>query len=263
MSKVLESKRNLVILIIGAVIISFVGAIVYYNYSLNNKANKELANVLSMKAPVSAWNDELLIFTTGQIIENTNIEQKALGRNGEVTTPARFIFSNGKGKNPKTVKAFLDFSEQRSRDFILINKDLLQGLIEGGVINLEVYSIPAGRGYSIFSTEALAEAFVSEPDKAWEYFIELMKLSAELESNVSADEMVERIAETAHKVKINQIDEDSIWNGSFTSWILTVGEDPFLQTGVLLPEVMVNNEAIADIININDTEALRRVITSE
>lgn len=263
MSKFLSSKKNVIMVTAIAIVISMLSAFISYKLFLNYKANKDLNNVLMSKGPVTAFNDELLLFTTGQVIENTNIEQKALGRNGEVTSPAKFIFTNGKGNAKKSVKAYLDFSEQRSRDFILINQDLLKGLIEGGVMNLEVYSIPTGKGFSIFSSEALAEAFATSPDKSWDYFVELMKASAELESNVSSEDMVKRIADIAHTLNINKIDEDSIWNGTFTSWLLSVSEDPFLQTGVLLPEVIINDQAVADIININDTDELRRLITKQ
>lgn len=257
----MNKVKYISVTIIG-IILAIVLAFLTNNWLQTKAARNEISTAINLSGTVTAYNDELLLFTTGQIIENTNIEQKALGKNGEVTKPASFIFSNGKKSDKKkTVRAYLDFSEQRSRDFILLNQELLKTMIGNGAIDLQIFSIPTGNAFSIFSSEALAEAFVTQPDKAWTYFVNLMKASAELENNTNAEDMVKRIVEIAKDNKITEIDEDSILNGSFSSWLLTVSEDPFLTTGTLLPEVFVGNTALVDIININDSDQLRKAIT--
>lgn len=251
------------ITIIG-IILALVLAFITNKWLETNSAKDNLNNITNSSGTITAYNNKILLFTDGQKIENTNIEQKALGVNNTATTPASFIFSNGKNnENKKQVKAYLDFSEQRSRDFILMNQDLLKNMIQAGTIDLKIYSIPTGNGFSIFSSEALAEAFVTYPDKSWNYFISLMKASAELENNVSADEIVEKIVDLAKENKIDSISEESIHNGTFSSWILSVSDDPFLKTGTLLPEVFAGETPLADIININDSDELREAIVGE
>lgn len=244
------------------IIVAIVAAYLLNEQLALNNARQEIVNVKNQAGTITAYNDEMLLFTTGQKIENTNISQKALGKNGKVTNPASFIFSNGKSnKNKKTVRAYLDFSEQRSRDFILMNQTLLKSMIQAGTIDLQIFAVPTGKAFSYLSSEALAEAFVTEPKQSWNFFVDLMKASAELESNKNAEDMVKRIVELAEKNKITQIDKNSLYNGTFSSWLLTVANDPFLQPGVLLPEVFVGNTALVDIINVNDSDQLRKAIT--
>lgn len=256
------NKVKYIIVTIVGIILALVLAFFTNNWIAVNNAKNAINNAKNSSGKIIAYNSEILLFTSGQVIENTNIEQKALGKNGKITRPASFIFSNGKtSENKKKVRAYLDFSEQRSRDFILLNKDMLKAMVEAGTIDLEIFSIPTGKAFSMFASEALAEAFVLEPSKSWDYFINLMKASAELESNTNADDMVNRLEELAKTSNITEIDVDSILNGSFSSWLLTVSEDPFLTTGILLPEVFVGNTALVDIINVNDSDQLRKAIT--
>lgn len=260
MLDIFKDKRVLISLVVGAVL-AVIAAFLLNGYLLNRSAKMDLLNINKNLGSITAFNDELLLFTEGQVIEKTNIEQKGLGKHGELTRPASFIFSNNvKNEEKKIIRAYLDFSEQRSRDFILLNQDLLKNLVEKGIIDLHIYSIPTGNAFSIYASEALAEAFATSPGSSWDYFIDLMKASAELERDKDHEDTVERIVELAEKNNIDEIDEDSVLNGTFGSWLLTVAEDPFLSHGVLLPELFVGEVPVSDIVNINNSEELKKII---
>lgn len=245
--------------IIGAILLALLVQFVLTPIFANNAAQDELDNLKNSHGPVQGVNTTLITFQ-GQKIENANVAQKALGRGDKATTPAGFIFSNGKA-NPKAkvVDVYLDFGNQRSRDFLLLNQNSLRGMIENGVVVLNVHPVPTGNAFTMYSSEALAESFVTSPEASWDFMMELMRMSATLKTD-NHEDLLKAIAETAKAVGVRDVDQESVKNGTFSSWIISVGNDPRLQTGFYPPLVYVNGQMLDSKLNLNDVDTLRREI---
>lgn len=245
--------------IIGAILLALLVQFVLTPLFANNAAQDELDNLKNGRGPVVGINTSLVTFQ-GQKIENANVAQKALASGNVATTPAGFVFSNGKG-NPKAkkVNVYLDFGNQRSRDFLLMNQNNLRGMIENGVIVLTVHPVPTGNAFTMYSSEALAESFVTSPEASWEFLMELMRMSATLKTDKQED-ILKAIEETAKTVGVKNVDQESVKNGTFSSWIISVGNDPRLKVGYYPPLVYVNDQPLDSKLNLNDGDTLRREI---
>lgn len=224
-----------------------------------NSARQELSKIRNSYGSITALNKEIVTFK-GQKIKNANIKQKALAYNKEATTPPSFIFDNSKIGEKKIVDIYVDFNSQRSRDLILLNRNNLQGLVESGSITLKIHSLPTGSAYTMYSTEALAESFYTSPDKSWDFLLELLRLSATVDTDKSQD-VVKLISDTAKKLEVKSVDENSIKNGTFSSWILSTGDDLRLKDNVAPPLIYSDDKLIdGDKINFNNADDLRKAI---
>lgn len=227
-------------------------------------ANKALSNINSSRGSISPVNTKTKVFK-GQTLENVNVEQKSLvgGSDNTADEAAVFIFNNGKNGEKKILDIYLDFDAQVSRDFMLINQISLKSLVESGLIELRVHPVSSGTPLSIYSPEAVAESFVVDPAKSWTFLISVMKLSAELQNN-SKLEPLPSLAKKAEELEIKGITEETISNGTFSSWIIEVGNDAKLKTGYYPPIIYVNDVVVdPDKVDFNDTTALQNYILKQ
>lgn len=189
--------------------------------------------------------------------ENVEKTYYALGLNQTQTTPASFNFSTKNVKpNAKNLDVYLDFSNQQSRDFFMINKNVLQGLVSTGQLNIRVYIIPNDNAINAYSAEALALSFSENSENSWELLYELLENSA-TEKSMDADEIRENIAKKAQDVQYKNVTSEEIQKGLFSQWLLTVKDDERLYTGYSNPLLFVNNVRLdADDINFNNPETM-------
>lgn len=225
----------------------------------NHKAQSVLNSIGLNSGTITPVNVQITTFK-GQTISNANVDQKAL-TGGTSNESAVFIFNNGKSvEGRKTLDIYIDFSSQTSRDFILLNQSSLKGMVESGQVELRIHPVPSGSAFSMYAPEALAESFVTKPKASWNFMLDLLKLSAVLDTNQN-DDILESIVKTASDNGLTDIDSASISNGTFASWILAVGDDKNLTTGYYPPIVYVNGSEISpDTINFNNTDAFKRAV---
>lgn len=226
-------------------------------------AQEQLDQLTDARGAIMPANRELVTFT-GQKVESANAEQKALGSGGSATEPSGFIFTNGKSGDKKRLDIYVDFAQQTSRDFLLLNQDVLRGLVEGGAVDLYIHPIPGGTTFSMYGPEAVAEAIYYAPEDSWNYLITVLKLSAEIQSEgLENDEIAKALAKRAKEAGIGGIDQDSIQNGTFASWLLSIGNDSKVAAGLTLPALYVDDQAVDTTqLDLNDSDALRRYISS-
>lgn len=234
---------------------------VYQKTSMNKEGTRQLNNVRKTYGKITPVNTLAQVFD-GQMLENVNIDQKSLvgGANNTASESAVFIFSNGKNSPKRSLDVFIDFDSQRSRDFMLINQSSLKSMIENGLIELRVHPVSSGSALSIYSPEALAESFLTSPEKSWNFMLSLLKLSAEVQADGDID-ILPAIEEKIKESGVTDISAESIKNGTFSSWIIAVGDDPRLDTGYYPPIIYINETIVdPDVVDFNDTDSLRRYI---
>lgn len=189
--------------------------------------------------------------------ENIEKTYYALGLNQIQTTPASFNFSTRNVKpNAKNLDVYLDFSNQQARDFFMINKNVLEGLVSTGQLNIRVYIIPNNNAINAYSSEALALSFSENSENSWKLLYELLE-NAATEKSMDADEIRENIAKKAQDVQYKNVTSEEIQKGLFSQWLLTVKDDERLYTGYSNPLLFVNNVRLdADDINFNNPETM-------
>lgn len=228
---------------VAMVALALVIATVIAPASERSRAAEILDSVKGDFGTIRAVNTKIVTFS-GTKLENANAQQKALSVSGEkATDPAAFIFSNGKNnKGKRKVDIYVDFNGQRSRDFVLMNQNSIKGLVENGKIDLYVHPVVGTSPLSIYAPEALAESFFYENDRAWDFFTKLLTLSTELQADQrTPKEIASAVAKLAKQEKAGKIDTESIQNGTFASWLLSVGNDPNLQQlNVRLPSIYID-----------------------
>lgn len=258
------SKKKLIItLIVG--IATAIGLAFGYVYVVDpmvkeNKASKQLSKAFENRAPMSPSNTESLPYS-----EANSSTALALGKNGSITDPAALIFSNGKDNPDKsTFSIYMDFSSQRSRDFLAMNNGTIKNMIESGVIDLEIYPVPTSDPFSVYAGETLSETFASSPEKAWYILIELLKISTEIDTSetvMSNEDIIARIATSSESVGAVDVTADSIRSGKYANWLLTIGDDSRVKNEFGLPGLYVDGTLIdQDSVNINDSASLVRLM---
>lgn len=268
--KPVDSTRKKLIItasILAGVFVILLGALLWKLYIEPQKsAQNSLNNIATSQGPVTPVNTTMKMFE-GQKLETANVEQKALSSNDEVTTPPAFIFNNGKD-NPdrKVMKFYFDFSDQRSRDALIMNSTAISGLIRSGQIELHLHPLFGGNAYSMYSAEALAEVFATDPDLAWDTLMALLRNAPAISGTDNADEMVKSIVAVVEKVGPSRVDVESIQNGTFATWLLSIGNDPVLNSAVApkLPHILVGDSTLALNANeLNNPDSFRRAVTEE
>lgn len=221
-------------------------------YLSKQEAKKELLSISANHNDIIALNTNLYPYL-GENKLDLSTDQKGLGIES-IEDPASFIFGNGK-RISQTLEVFMDFSEQKSRDFILANQIVLKNSIEKGEIILKVYPLIGDSPYAIYSTEALSEGFYLSPENSWTFFIELLKKSAEIKSD-NRDTIINSIINVANNAGIPEIDAVSIARGTFVSWLISGSEATDIE-GKPLPVVKLDGKTL-DITN--NFEELRSAI---
>lgn len=265
--KVSPRTLKIVAIVLAAIMVVGGGALYWQSYvGPQRHAQSVLDDLANNSGEIAALNTDMVTFA-GQKVENTNTDQKALAEGSTETTPPAFIFSNGKSdKDRPVMDYYLDFSDQRSRDALISNSLTLKSMLESGSIDLHVHPLLGGRAYSVYAAEALAEVFASDSEYAWDALLVLLRESAALAGLDDVDVMAESIAAAVSRAGVTAVDQESIQNGTFSSWILSIGNDPALNSskGITLPHILVNEKSVdLSVEQLNDTNAFRQAITRE
>lgn len=226
-------------LLLGKIVVSYA-----FPKIQESEAIKDLKSISQQTGNIQSYNKDIKDYASEQM-SGLNVEQKQLFNSNSSNNETSFIFYNGKTdiKNQKVLKVFIDFSDQKSKDFILINQESLKKMVETGAIKLEIISTPSNNAYSIYASEALAESFYTTPENTWNYFIDLIKLSYNINTD-SPKDIISEIAELSEKDSIKDITEDSISNGTFVNWLLGVEKDINLTKSYLLPIIILDGKMV-------------------
>lgn len=240
-----EPKRlNMKIVLPLAFIIPIIGAFIWVQ-TLGG-SSVEATGVKSDSGSITAVNHDLVPYS-GKAVEGTNVEQKALSVKTTATDPAAFIFSNGKeSSDRKVVDLYIDFSHQRSRDLVLLNKDYLKNQVENGTITLKIHAVPSSSPYSIYGPEVVAEGIYLDPDHGWDLLVDVLKYGRVVtDEQKSQAETLKGLVAVSRDLGYDEIDRQSITNGTFVAWILSVAEDPQLKLGEKIPLMRIGGKTVA------------------
>lgn len=186
--------------------------------------------------------------------------QSADGRQRQLTCPScepGFVF--GGGKTP--LVAYLDFSEQRSRDFLLLNSNLFTYRMETGDLNLIVRPVQTGSAFSLYASEALAEASHTAPDRAWPFLIKLLGESRTLEGDETPAEIRDFIVKIAEESGVSYIGDDTLSSGTFAGWSLSFSDDPELTS---IPTVFIDGVKVDEQkVNINSQDEVQALLLGD
>lgn len=247
----MKSRKTLLLGVSAGLLIGVVAALVllFVVQPLQAKkvANNALENLGVERGSVVATNTELFPFEGDNPLD-LKTPQKGLGIN-KITEPPAFIF----GDSGKTLEVYADFGGQRSREFFLVNQNLLSSMISSGQLTLVVYPVVGDNPYDIYAAEAIGEAFVLAPEQAWDFFIETLKNGAEVSSR---DDILNSLTNLGIKFDI-PLDAISLNNGTLASWILSGVSH---STGKTVPSLLLDGQSLPDDIAITDTEALKEVL---
>jgi len=263
-----EKKRiNLYFIVGGGFILSILLAVGYFFFINPLVLEAQAKNHLAEESNVSAiivGNNEMLSYQPeiDDLLSGSNPRQLALGVNGEITEPVYFEFKSKNSSNDShVVDLYIDFYSQQARDFIALNQSTLTNLIGNGRIILRVHPAVQKNGFSIYAPEALAEVFGTNPDKAWNFFIQLMKESDTILSSNSPEdpqasdqEILQFIGGISAEVGIpagacssspcNTVDSDSIKFLTFFSWLYSGADNPNLNVGYYPPIIYINGNLV-------------------
>lgn len=258
---------------LAAVVILGVGSALFYvriiePWIVSIIAQGELNKEPHVEAPIVAQNTEMISWPTNieELPPGVNPQQLSLGRDGVSDETAVFVFASElSGEHSLHLDVYLDFYSQRGRDFFVINKPLFENIVGSGEIVLRIYPVLNNESFSIYGAEALAEAFATNPERAWPFFNALLKESILLEGPEDADTVAAFVANIARlSLGCNPakpeycIDSDSIQNATFLSWLYTPNSDPRLNVGYTPPVIYVDGKELDQSIwIINDPDLMR------
>lgn len=246
-----ETPRWLIVLVgvVVAVALAF-GYVKFVDPVIAEKQAAAQLDVKLAKSPIVGQNTELLSYkpdakAAGEIPTGVNPKQLGLGENGKLTSTSAFVFASDKAtKKSHVMDVYMDFYSQRARDFITINKSTLAENIQTGDLILRIHPILNKDSFSIYAPEALAEVFGTAPKKAWGFFTNLMKDSITLTGQEKPDQILDFIAKTAQDNGGKQIDEASIGNATFLTWLYTASTDAKLKVGYTPPVIYVDDKEL-------------------
>jgi hypothetical protein len=261
------SRRKIVSILVAGTLVAGAAA-AGYTFGIEplfekKAAEKTLEDVVANHGAIRGYNTSSVEFKgEGPAPATSTSNQKSLSVGSTATNPAAFVFTNGKSTSGTPVDVYLDFSAQRSRDFIVLNNAALRNLVESGEIQLRIHPVPTNSKFSVYSAEAFAEVFEKSPDRAWSYLLELMKASVVLDQSPTGtqeDEVLSAVVGSAAKVGINGVTSFTVKSGAFASWILTVADDPKVQNQFGLPAIYKNDELVdQDSVDINNPDTLTK-----
>lgn len=269
--KVMSRKSFVAILAAGTILAGVAAA--GYTFGVEpamakSSAVKTLSEITQNHGAITGYNISSVEFKgEGAAPETSTSNQVSLSVGSAGTNPAAFVFTNGKTVSENVVDVYLDFSSQRSRDFIVLNGDTLRNLVESGEIQLRIHPVPTNNKFSVYSAEALAEVFGKSPNRAWSYLIELMKASSVLDQQPDGnleDAVLSAVVGSASKIGINGVTAATVKSGAFASWILTVADDPKVQNQFGLPAIYKNDALVdQDSVDINQSDALSKYLKTK
>jgi len=260
-------RLKLTIAVLAGVLVVLMGVLAWSVYIAPERdAQAALDSVAASQGPIAALNTGLVTYE-GQKLESANAEQKGLAQGDELTTPPAFIFTNGKKSADREVLSlYFDFSDQRSRDALIANSISLRALVESGKVELQLHPLFGGRAYSMYAAEALSEVFAADSDLAWDSLMVLLRNAPVLSATDSNDEMIQGIVSGLTAEGVTAVDGESIKNGTFATWLLSIGNDSRLSGAVApkLPYILVGDRPLnlsAD--QLNDPDAFKRAVLRE
>lgn len=263
-----KSKRLLYAVLAMAVVFVLLLGVLFWQVFIGpqREAQNILDGAMANSGTITAVNSSMVVFE-GQELTQANSEQKGLAIGEELTEPPAFIFTNGKDiEGRKVLDFYFDFSDQRSRDALIFNANTLKSLVESGQIELRLHALFDGRAYSMYAAEALSEVFAANTDLAWDSLLTLLRNAPALLETDDNGELVAGIVSALKAVGVTEVDEESIKNGTFATWLLSIGNDPVLNsaTALSLPHIVLAGKELnlsAD--QVNDSDAFRKAITRE
>lgn len=252
---------------LAATLVVLIGVLVWQLYlGPQRSAQSALDGAAANSGPIAALNTDMATFE-GQKIDQANVEQKGLAQGSKLTDPPAFIFTNGKDiADRKVLDFYFDFSDQRSRDALISNSISLRSLVESGQVELRLHPLFGGRAYSMYASEALAEVFAAESDLAWESLMTLLRNAPALASVDSNDEMVKGVVSNLESSGVSAVDAESIQNGTFATWLLSIGNDPQLNGAVApkLPYILVDGRQLNIAVDsLNNPDLFKRAVLKE
>lgn len=263
------ARKSLKILVaaLAAILLVLLGVLVWQLYiGPQRDAQSALDGAAANQGPITALNSSMVTFE-GQKLEEANVDQKGLAQGDSLTEPPAFIFTNGKDiADREVVDFYFDFSDQRSRDALIANSISLRSLVESGQVELRLHALFGGRAYSMYAAEALAEVFAADSDLAWESLMVLLRNAPVLSATDSNEEMVNGIVSGLKNSGVTAVDSESIQNGTFATWLLSIGNDPKLNsaTAPKLPYILVDERPLSlDVNQLNDPDAFKRAVIKE
>lgn len=240
---------------------------------LVRNAQNELDAMAANWGAMVVRNSQLADFEAANIIPGSNPNQQALSMDGIAPSASSITFYNGIEEiaNRKKVDLFIDIASQHSRDLILQNQQMFIGLVESGMIELNITILPGNHAFSFLAIEAMANMSFAAPDLAWDYLVSILHLSminfATTDRNeppieAPAEVLASDLALNASRLLNAEIlTKDIIQSGSFSSWALSGWELPGLQRTQLLPQILVDNFPLdEDSINFNNSIELQSAI---
>ena len=191
---------------------------------------------------------------SGDAPQSTDSQQKQL------TCPScepGFVFGGGR----TTLVAYLDFSEQKSRDFLLLNSNLFTYRMESGDLNLIIRPIQTGSAFGLYASEALAEASHTAPDRAWPFLVKLLGESRSLEGDETPAELRDFIVKIAKESGVDYIGDDTLSSGTFAGWSLSFTEDTELTT---IPTILIDGETVdQQKVNVNSQDEVQALLLND
>jgi len=264
-----RGRKPLVIAVIALAVVFVIlsGFLVWKSYiAPQQNAVSALEGIAASRGNITALNTSMVTYN-GQKVAEANVKQKGLGQGDKLTSPPAFIFTNGKKDDSrKALDFYFDFSDQRSRDALISNSNSLQALVESGKVELRLHSLLSGRAYSVYASEALAEVFSADSSHSWDSLLVLLRNAPEYADSDSNDEIVKGIVSSVKNTGANSVDAESVKNGTFASWLLSVGNDPKLNGAVApkLPYILVDGRTLNLSVNqLNDSDAFKSAVLRE
>lgn len=261
-----KTRRVLIIVVslLGAALLVLGGVLYWQSYlGPQRAAESALSNLSANRGNITAVNTDLVTYE-GQKLETANTDQKGLGKGNELTNPPAFIFANGKDNSDRKILDFyFDFSDQRSRDALIFNSQTLKSLVESGQIELRLHPLFGGRAYSVYAAEAVAEVFATEPNLAWDTLLVLLRNAPALTSVDDNGALVDGVVKAIQDTGVRSVNSESIKNGTFAAWLLSIGNDPKLSGAVApkLPYILIGERPLSlDANELNDQAAFKKAL---
>lgn len=263
-SRAHRRRRILIFLLIFVLAtVAIVGLGLRFASQWSSPADKELQAAVDSHGAIVGGNSDMVGFSQGEKIEGASEKQFALAEGTNATAPAYFLFTNGSPSESKRVlDLYIDFSDQRSRDFVSVNSSVLKTSVEYGVIDLRIHSVQTGDAYSIYASEALAEVMATAPEKAWPLYLDLLKQAPTVDSS-GTEAIIESIEQSFDNANVTEADGKSVEQGMFSSWLMTVGDDPQLSKGAKLPLAYLAGEQVPEDVIKNDPEVFSNYLSQE
>lgn len=259
-------KLKLAVSFLAAILAVLLGVLAWQHYSTKGDSQAALDAIADSQGAITALNTDLVTYE-GQKLESANVEQKGLAQGKELTDSPAFIFTNGKSNPDREVLDFyFDFSDQRSRDALIANSISLRALVESGMVELRLHPLFGGRAYSVYASEAMAEIFAADSNLAWDSLMALLRNAPVLSVSDSNDEIIQGIVSGVEAQGVTAVDEESIRNGTFATWLISIGNDPKLNSAVApkLPYILVADRPLGlSVDQLNDSNAFKRAVLQE